>query len=688
MTVATADDATLISRWQQRGDRQAFAELFNRHRDAVYRTAVVVAGKEAAEDILQRVFLELLQGKAQYRERGSSLRVWLLGVTVRTARHQFRTTTRRSNRENRVGREKSLSSLSPSGSEPSPGTAQEIKEQVLLELARLPDSYRRALELRFLEGLSVQDSAVALQVKTDAMQKRILRGIEKLRERMMRSGFAATEAACLAVLEEISRISVPSSLAELSHTLPDLAKAYAPGNQTGSGSAARGWKKAPLKIALVLIGATAFAVGAQHWYSPRDSAPTHRPEQSTSAKNTRLIAHWDFTKHGLRDLEPVVGTPKWIANKYLLLSEEKVLLKLPLRIPNRPIVITIRFSKALPDATATLGGFWFDSMPKGAKPRHSYHGHNIIQKEQWHELKIYFLDRYTISYFENTAVVGLSRYAQPYPSETIVLGGQLAKIKTIEIRECPESEWPPDLKDPENLVARLIEDDKRDPAPARPMGSLETYYRKWNFEKGLPATFKQVFGAFRIQAATRGQPAALIAPPEKVNLLLLPPLPASNPKGTESDRNPPWIRLSLRMKILNLKKKWGMGAHFTDGKVVPKTRYWSKNISLDPGKYHLANVFLRGRNGVLVIDGKVGSVVQIETLMPGPIYLKLQNWILEDIEIKVPPPGELPAYLSDLKGLAARLNPLSSTYKSFVLFPPKEASDRPIQFPLERPKAK
>lgn len=78
------DDLRLLERVRH-GDGNAFAELFARHRAAVYRYAAHMCGYDAAEDVLQEVFLALLQQLDRYDAGRSGLQAYLIGIARRQA---------------------------------------------------------------------------------------------------------------------------------------------------------------------------------------------------------------------------------------------------------------------------------------------------------------------------------------------------------------------------------------------------------------------------------------------------------------------------------------------------------------------------------------------------------------------------------------------------------------------------
>src|SRR5262245_36880303 len=70
----------LIQRIAQ-GDREAFAALYRLCRPDVYRFAVHMSGSPAlAEDVVQDVFVAVIEQAGRYRAGGSGVVLWLLGI--------------------------------------------------------------------------------------------------------------------------------------------------------------------------------------------------------------------------------------------------------------------------------------------------------------------------------------------------------------------------------------------------------------------------------------------------------------------------------------------------------------------------------------------------------------------------------------------------------------------------------
>src|SRR5918997_2096032 len=86
------------------GDPEAFAELYHRHADPVWRHAHrLTSSPTVAEDVLAATFLTTWRRRADVQIVGNSLRPWLLAVAGNEARTERRRMHRRDPPLPRVG---------------------------------------------------------------------------------------------------------------------------------------------------------------------------------------------------------------------------------------------------------------------------------------------------------------------------------------------------------------------------------------------------------------------------------------------------------------------------------------------------------------------------------------------------------------------------------------------------------
>ena len=159
------DDAVLLER-ALRGDRAAFASVYDRHAKAVYGFALRMVGdRGAAEDVTQEAFLALLRGRAFDASRG--FLPWLLTVTRNEALDHLRRRGRRP--ESPIDRE--LLETAPAREHDA--TA---KDAVETALRLLPGEFREAVGLCDAMGLSYHEAAEVMGCPLGTVGTRVMRG--------------------------------------------------------------------------------------------------------------------------------------------------------------------------------------------------------------------------------------------------------------------------------------------------------------------------------------------------------------------------------------------------------------------------------------------------------------------------------------------------------------------------------
>ena len=170
--MAPAEDGWLLSRSAE-GDRNAFADLMDRHADAVHRLLISLgAAPDDAEDALQECFVSAWRSAATFRG-DESARGWLFTIA--------RNALRRQNRR-RVGEPADPEPLEVLGAEAGWGSSSafshrfEVAEELEWALGQIPQEERQAVVLRDLEGFSGAETAEALGLSLPALKSRLHRG--------------------------------------------------------------------------------------------------------------------------------------------------------------------------------------------------------------------------------------------------------------------------------------------------------------------------------------------------------------------------------------------------------------------------------------------------------------------------------------------------------------------------------
>jgi RNA polymerase sigma factor (sigma-70 family) len=168
------------------GDSAAFGELFDKHRDRIFRHAFhLVSDIHDAEDATATVFLELWRRRKQVRVVDGSILPWLLVTATNTCRN-----THRSARRYRAfidalprdpdapGAEDELLRRHPLDS---------VDERLVVALRTLSPADIRLFALVTLEGYPISDAAEVLKLSTSAAKTRLHRARIRLRAALAES---------------------------------------------------------------------------------------------------------------------------------------------------------------------------------------------------------------------------------------------------------------------------------------------------------------------------------------------------------------------------------------------------------------------------------------------------------------------------------------------------------------------
>ncbi len=158
---------------------RTLAEIYLEYATLVFRNLRRMGVAEAnIEDAVQDVFIVVHRQLSHFEGR-STLKTWILGITLRVAKDYRRSEARRARRLDRLAELLSSDVTLPS----SPSDAVEQKEagQLLHDLlSLLSEQSREMLLLVELEGLSVREACDALNIRLRTGQRRLRAGIDAI----------------------------------------------------------------------------------------------------------------------------------------------------------------------------------------------------------------------------------------------------------------------------------------------------------------------------------------------------------------------------------------------------------------------------------------------------------------------------------------------------------------------------
>ena len=161
------------------GDEVAFQQVYERHRNAVFRFAYRLSGNiETAEDLTHDCFLGLIKRVGGFDSRRASLRTYLFGTTRNLWLKQLRT----------LDRERALEEFDENefvvvGHAPLRRILDnELSMLVAEAVAALPVLQREALVLFEYEGISLNEIASVVNSDVGTVKSRLRRAREGLRK--------------------------------------------------------------------------------------------------------------------------------------------------------------------------------------------------------------------------------------------------------------------------------------------------------------------------------------------------------------------------------------------------------------------------------------------------------------------------------------------------------------------------
>ncbi|MHA6792545.1 sigma-70 family RNA polymerase sigma factor [Pseudonocardia bannensis] len=164
----------------QAGDMQAFSELFDRYHEIVFRYVLFRMGdRTLAEDITQETFVRALRRIGSVSYQGRDIGAWFVTIArnlifdhVKSSRYRLESTTAE------------IIELSPSTGGPEQQVLDNATNEELLRcIAKLNPDQQECIQLRFLQGLSVAETAQLMdrnEGAVKALQHRAVRRLAQL----------------------------------------------------------------------------------------------------------------------------------------------------------------------------------------------------------------------------------------------------------------------------------------------------------------------------------------------------------------------------------------------------------------------------------------------------------------------------------------------------------------------------
>jgi RNA polymerase sigma-70 factor (ECF subfamily) len=166
------------------GDAEAFGMLYDHYHSPVYRFVYYRVGSVAlAEDLVSETFFRALRSMSSFKWQGKDFGAWLMTIARNlTADHYKAGRTRLEYATEDMGAHDSATEG------PETAVLASLTNEALLQaLGELPDEQQECLVMRFLQGLSIAETAKVLGRSDGAVKQLQLRGVRNLAKRLPES---------------------------------------------------------------------------------------------------------------------------------------------------------------------------------------------------------------------------------------------------------------------------------------------------------------------------------------------------------------------------------------------------------------------------------------------------------------------------------------------------------------------
>lgn len=279
------EDWQLLDTYARTGSEAAFAQLVERHLGLVHAAARRQVNNDAlAADVAQAVFL-LLARKAGSFGPKLVLAGWLFRTTRFIATRALRAEIRRQRREQEALAMQQLQAADPQAH------WSQIAPELDEALARLGETDRNALLLRFAEGRNHREVGLALGLNEEAAKKRVNRALEKLRSLLAHHGVTLTVALLAGQLADRLSAAPPAGLAA-SITEGVVAGGAPAGVAAGlAQQAVEAWRRTQRIWTAALVGGAALvAAFVFALLSPKETAANPTPATNLASTDSPAMA--------------------------------------------------------------------------------------------------------------------------------------------------------------------------------------------------------------------------------------------------------------------------------------------------------------------------------------------------------------------------------------------------------------
>ena len=165
----------------RQGDAEAFGLLYDHYQASVYRFLFYRTRSQAlAEDLASETFFRALRSMTNFRWQGKDFGAWLMTIARNLATDHFKAGRTRLEMTTEDMGQHDAATEGPEAAV----LASMTNELLMQALTQLPDEQRDCLVMRFLQGMSIAETAAVLGRSDGAVKQLQLRGVRNLAKLM------------------------------------------------------------------------------------------------------------------------------------------------------------------------------------------------------------------------------------------------------------------------------------------------------------------------------------------------------------------------------------------------------------------------------------------------------------------------------------------------------------------------
>lgn len=165
-----------------RTDRTAFAELYRRHYDEIYRyCARRLPCRDTAEDVTSQIFMKMVKNFDTFMGDESAFRCWLYRIACNEINSYYRKSGRHAAALEKLQQEQPTEFID----DPAEKDTQDNRLKMAFlkaAIARLKPEYQDILTLRFYENQNSEQIGETLKMKPATVRSRLSRAIKDLQK--------------------------------------------------------------------------------------------------------------------------------------------------------------------------------------------------------------------------------------------------------------------------------------------------------------------------------------------------------------------------------------------------------------------------------------------------------------------------------------------------------------------------